>query len=66
MCDGNKVKIYNGHTAKITISEKVVMKGRRYPQQNLWRAPLKAHVTNINVDTILLDGPTGTKSMNLL
>ncbi len=29
-------------------------------------SPLRDHMTNINVDTILLDGPTGTNSMNWL
>ena len=66
ICDGDEVNIYDGRTAKITISEEAVLRGWRCPHQNLWRVPLQANVTNLNQHTLLLDGPTGTESLNSL
>ena len=66
ICDGKEVNIYDGCTAKITISEEAVLKGWRCPHQNLWRVPLQSNVTNLNLHTLLLDGPTGTESLNSL
>ena len=65
-CDGNEVNIYDGHTARIVVSEAAVLKGWRCPQSKLWRVPLQSHVTDLNMHTLLLDGPTGCESLNSL
>ena len=66
ICDGDEVNIYDGRTARIMISEEAVLRGWRCPRTRLWRIPLQAHVTNLNTHTLLLDGPTGTESLNSL
>ena len=66
VCDGDEVNIYDGRTAKIVVSEAAVLKGWFCPRQRLWRIPLQQHVTNLNTQTLLLDGPTGTESLNSL
>jgi len=66
ICDGNEVNIYDGHTARIVVSEAAVLKGWRCPQSKLWRVPLQSHVTDLNMHTLLLDGPTGCESLNSL
>jgi hypothetical protein len=66
ICDGEEVNIYDGRTAKITVSEEAVLKGWRCLHQNLWRVPLQSNVTNLNLHTLILDGPTGTESLNSL
>ena len=66
ICDGEEVNIYDGRTAKITVSEEAVLKGWHCPHYNLWRVPLQSNVTNFNLHTLLLDGPTGTESLNSL
>ena len=45
ICDGKEVNIYDGRTAKITVSEEAVLKGWRCPHQNLWRVPLQSNHT---------------------
>ena len=66
MCDGYKVNIYDGRTSKITVSEEAVLKGWRFPRTKLWRIPLRAQVTDLNIHTLILHGPTGYESLNLL
>ena len=44
----------------------LVLKGWRCPHQNLWRVPLQSNVTNLNLHTLIFDGPTGTESLNSL
>ena len=60
ICDEKKVNIYDGRTARILVSEKVVLKGWKCPRTKLWRVPLQPCVTNLNTHTLPLDGPTGT------
>ena len=45
VCDGDEVKIYNGRTTKITVSEDMVLKGWRSSHTKLWRIPLQAQVS---------------------
>ena len=66
VCNGDKVNIYNGRTAKIIISEEAVLKGWFCPCQRLWCIPLQQHVTNYNTQTLLLDRPTGMELLNSL
>ena len=40
VCDEEEVNIYDGHTAKIIVSEKYVLAGWWCPQTRLWRIPL--------------------------
>ena len=35
-----------------------------FPQARMWRIPLQIHISNNNTDTLLLNGPTGTESLN--
>ena len=35
ICDGSKVKLYDGQSVKITVSEEAVLKGWRCPNTNL-------------------------------
>ena len=60
VCDDKEVNIYDGRTARILVSEKVVLKGWKCPRTKLWRVPLQPCVTNLNTHTLPLDGPTGT------
>ena len=53
-------------TTKITVMEKVVLKGGQYPNTGLWRIPLQANITNLNTDTLLLDSPDRSQSLNSL
>ena len=66
VCNGSEVNIYDGHTATITVSDAVVMKGWRCLRTKLWRIPLISQVTDLNKHTILLNGPTGRESINYL
>ena len=66
ICDGDEVNIYDGRTAKVVVSEEAVLKGWFCPRQRLWRIPLQQHVTNLNTQTLLLNGPTGTESLHSL
>ena len=60
------MKIYDGQTAKIRISEAALLKGRRCPVTKLWRIPLKANIANPNTDTLLLNSQDGQQSINPL
>ena len=40
VCDGDKVKIYNGRTSKINVSEDAVLKGWQCLRTKLWRISL--------------------------
>ena len=57
--EGEEVNIYDGCTAWIMVSEVAVMKYWRCPQTNMWQLPLQAHVSDLNMYTLLLDDPTG-------
>ena len=64
ICDDKEVNIYDGFTTRIIVSEAAVLKGWKCPRTKLWRVPLQPCVTNLNTHTLLLDGPTGTESLN--
>ena len=66
VCDGYEVNIYDGRTATITVSEDAVLKGWWCPHTKLWRIPLPAQVTDLNMHTLLLNGPTGHEYLNSL
>ena len=55
--DKKGAKIYDGYTTTIKVSEKAVLEGYRCKRTGLWRIPLKARVTNENIDTLLIDRP---------
>ena len=40
VCNGDEVKIYDGWTETITVSEDAVLKGWRCPRTELWQIPL--------------------------
>ena len=46
------------------MSEKAVLKGCFFPKSRIWRIPLQPQISNNNTDTLLLNGPTGTESLN--
>ena len=64
--DGEEVNIYDGHNAKIRVSEKAILIWRRYPRTRLWRIPLQSQVTNFNMHALLLNEPTGQEYLNSL
>ena len=64
ICNGNEVNIFDGRTAKITVSKAAVLKGCRFPQTKLWSTPLQANITDTNTDTLALDGPTFHEYLN--
>ena len=64
VCDGDKVKMYDGRTATITVLEDAVLKGWWCPRTKLWRIPLQSQVTDLNMHTLLLNAPTGRESLN--
>ena len=64
ICDDAEVNIYDGHTVKIVVSEVAVLKGWRCLRTSMWRGPFQPTVTNPNKDTLLINGPTGTESLN--
>ena len=66
VCDRFKVNIYDGRTATITVSDEAVLKGWRFPRTKLWRISLRSLVTYLNMHTLILNGPTGNKSLNYL
>ena len=66
VCNGEEVKIYDGHNAKIKMSEKSVLTGWRCPRTRLWRIPLQDQVTNLNLHILLLNGPTGKEYLKYL
>ena len=64
--DKKEVNYYDAKTTQITVSNATVLTGWRCPKTRLWRVPLVAHPTNVNVDTLLLDHPTKCKNLNSL
>ena len=64
ICDNKEVNIYDGQTAKIVVPEEAVLKGWFCPKSRMWRIPLQPHIINNNTDTLLLNGPTVTESLN--
>ena len=66
VCDGAEVKIYDGHTTKITVSYKAVLKVWRCPRKRLWRIPLQVQVIDLSMHTLILNGPTGHEFFNSL
>ena len=66
VCDGDKVNIYYGRTATITVSDAAVLKGWRFPRTKLWRIPLRDQVTDLNMHALLLNGPTERESIYYL
>ena len=58
ICERTEVNIYDGRTARITVSEAAILKFWRCPTTKLWRIPLQDQVTKINTDTLLLNGRT--------
>ena len=66
ICDGNEVNIYDGWTARIEVSEALVLRGWHCSQTKPWRVPLQEHITNLSNQTLIRDGPTGTKFLNSL
>ena len=66
LCYWEVINIYDGHTAKIIVYEKSVFTGWQCPCTRLWRTTLQAQVTNLNLNTLLLNGPTGQDSFNSL
>ena len=66
VCDVDEVNIYDGRTATITVSEAVVLKGWRCPRTKLWSIKLRDQVTDLKVETLLLNGTTGHESINSL
>ena len=63
---GEEVDIYDGHTTKITVSDKYVLAGWWCPRTKLWRIPLQFQVANLNFHTPLLNDTTGQDSINSL
>ena len=57
--NGEEVKINDGQNAVINVSEYAVLKGWRCPGTKLWRILLQAQDTDLNIHTLLLNGPTG-------
>ena len=66
VCDGYELNIYDWWNVKITVSEDAVLKGWLCPCIKLWWIPLRAQVTDLIMHTLLLNGPTGRKSINSL
>ena len=57
VCDRDKVNIYDGITATITVSEEAVLKGWQIPHTNLCNITLRSQVTQLSMHTLLLNGP---------
>ena len=66
ICDNKEVNIYDGRTSRVLVSERAVFIVLKCPRTKLWNVLLKPCVTNLNTHTLLLDGPTGTESLNSL
>ena len=66
VCDVEEVKFYNRCTTIIIMSEDAVLKGWRCPRTKLYRIPLRYHVTDLNIHTLFLNGPTGREFINSL
>ena len=59
-----EVLIYDGEDLKMTVSTDAVLRGWRDEPSGLWRVPLKEAVSNENEDTILIDRPDPSETMN--
>ena len=66
VCNGEKVNIYDGRTAIITVSEAVVLKGWRCPCTKLLRIPSRAKAKDLDMLTLLFNVPMGRESINSL
>eukprot|EP00804_Cyclotella_cryptica_P002855 CCRYP_009391-RA/>CCRYP_009391-RA protein AED:0.18 eAED:0.18 QI:0/0/0/1/1/1/2/0/800 len=62
MYDKDEVNFYNSD--KIHINATSILQGYRCPHTGLWRVPLRQITRIINNDTLILDSPCGTKSLN--
>ena len=60
--DKDEVNFYDSN--KIHINATSILQGYRCPHTGLWRVPLRQITHNINDDTLILDSPCGTKSLN--
>eukprot|EP00804_Cyclotella_cryptica_P009653 CCRYP_011198-RA/>CCRYP_011198-RA protein AED:0.33 eAED:0.33 QI:0/0/0/1/1/1/2/0/430 len=58
----DEVNFYNSD--KIHINATSILQGYRCPHTGLWRVPLQQITRNVNDDTLSLDSPCGTKSLN--
>eukprot|EP00804_Cyclotella_cryptica_P021373 CCRYP_016768-RA/>CCRYP_016768-RA protein AED:0.31 eAED:0.20 QI:0/0/0/0.66/1/0.66/3/0/521 len=58
----DEVNFYDSN--KIHINATSILQGYRCPHTGLWRVPLRQITCNINNDTLILDSPCGTKSLN--
>ena len=66
VCDVDEINIYYGRTATINVSEEALLKRLWCPRTKLWKIPLQSQVTDLNMHTLLLNGPTGCESLNSL
>ena len=66
VCDGDEVNIYDGRSVTTTLSEDAFLKGWLRPRKKLWRTPLQSQVTDLNINNLLLNGPTGREYLNYL
>ena len=66
ICDNKEVNIYDGRTSRVLVSERAVLKVWKCPRTKLWHVLIQLCVTNLNTHTLLLDGHTGTESLNSL
>jgi hypothetical protein len=60
--DKDEVNFYDSD--KIHITATSILQGYRCPRTGLWRVPLRRITRNTNDDTLILDSPCGTKSLN--
>eukprot|EP00804_Cyclotella_cryptica_P006238 CCRYP_010107-RA/>CCRYP_010107-RA protein AED:0.28 eAED:0.28 QI:0/-1/0/1/-1/1/1/0/563 len=60
--DKDEVNFYDSN--KIHANATSILQGYRCPHTGLWRVPLRQITCNINNDTLILDSPCGTKSLN--
>eukprot|EP00804_Cyclotella_cryptica_P018674 CCRYP_007185-RA/>CCRYP_007185-RA protein AED:0.41 eAED:0.41 QI:0/0/0/1/0/0.5/2/0/395 len=60
--DKDEVNFYDSN--KIHVNATSILQGYRCPHTGLWRVPLRQITCNINNDTLILDSPCGTKSLN--
>jgi hypothetical protein len=59
-----EVNFYDACTTKITVLADAVLKEWQCPCINLWRIPLVFFITNLNMDTFILEHPSGQDSLN--
>jgi hypothetical protein len=62
--DKDNINFYNARTTKITALADAVLKGLQCSCMNLWCIPLVPFITNLNMDTLILDHPSGKDSLN--